>query len=118
VLGPRIGARAGVRALWRFAAVLALLALAALALSGAIDPLQSGVLTMAPALALALAMLTRPYFGERVIARLRCSRTRHRDATARQTLPPRPSAHVARGGLLIAAALAGRAPPLALVGCR
>jgi hypothetical protein len=108
----------GVRALWRLVALLTLAVLAVLALSGAIDPLQSGALTMAPALALALAMLTRPYLGERVIARLRCSRARHRRATARQAPRARPSAQVARGGLLIAAALAGRAPPLALVGCR
>jgi hypothetical protein len=108
----------GVRALWRFAALLALLVLVVLALSGAIDPLQSGALTMAPALALALLMLTRPYLGERVIARLRRHRTQRRGATARQTLRVRPGSHVARGGLLIAAALAGRAPPLALAGCR
>jgi hypothetical protein len=118
VLGTRIGARVGVRALWRIAAVLALLALVALALSGAIDPLQSGALTMAPALALALLMLTRPYLGERVIARLRCARPRRLRIASSKAGRALPGVYVARGGRLIAAALAGRAPPLALAGCR
>ncbi len=113
-----VRARGGVRALSRLAALLALVALAALALSGAIDPLQSGALTMAPALALALLMFTHPYMGERVIARLRCARRMRRGAAAPQIARARPSAHVARGGLLIAAALAGRAPPRVLAGCR
>jgi hypothetical protein len=39
--------------LWRTASVLALIALVALALAGAIDPLQSGALTMLPARAFA-----------------------------------------------------------------
>ena len=108
--------RARRRMLWRTASVLALIALVALALAGAIDPLQSGALTMLPALALALMMLTRPYLGERTIARLRSRRRPRRSAAARIVVRARPCASVARGGRLIAAALAGRAPPLALAG--
>jgi hypothetical protein len=116
VLGQRVRVR--VRVLWRASSILALLALVALALGGAIDPLQSGALTMLPALALAAMMLTRPYVGERAIARLRARRPSRRRAIAiaMTSVRPRPCASVARGGRLIAAALAGRAPPLALAG--
>jgi hypothetical protein len=99
------------------ASVLALIALVALALAGAIDPLQSGALTMLPALALATMMLTRPYLGERAIVRLRSRRSPRPSAVARIGVRRlRRRASVARGGRLIAAALAGRAPPLALAG--
>ena len=94
------------------------IALVALALGGAIDPLQSGALTMLPALALATMMLTRPYLGERALARLRSRRRPRRRAAARIVVCARPRASVVRGGRLIAAALAGRAPPLALAGQR
>lgn len=62
------------RVVWRLAMLLALFALLAVALSGALDSSQSAVLTMLPALALAAVMLARPYLGERVIARLRAGR--------------------------------------------
>jgi hypothetical protein len=114
VLGPRIH----VRALWRVASIFALLALVALAFGGVIDPLQSGALTMLPALVLAAMMLTRPYIGERVIARLRARRPRRRGAIAIAGVRLRLCAAVARGGRLIAAALAGRAPPFVLAGYR
>jgi hypothetical protein len=107
-----------VRLVPRMALALVLVVLVVLALGGAIDPLQSGALTMLPALALALLMLTRPYLGERAIARLRARRSRRRHVVATGGAPVRPSASVARGGRLIAVALAGRAPPLALAGCR
>jgi hypothetical protein len=110
------GSRA--RLVWRLVLVLALAALAALALSGAVDPLQSGALTMLPAVVLAVMMLTRPYLGERVIARLRARRPRRASAVHCIVGPRRPVVNVARGGRLIAVALAGRAPPLALAGCR
>lgn len=112
----RFGPRA--RFVWRLVLILALVALAALALSGTIGSLQAGTLTMLPALALAVAMLTRPYLGERVIARLRARRARRPGAASSKTAPRRPRIRIARGGRLIAAALAGRAPPLALAGCR
>jgi len=98
--------------------MLALIALVALALAGAIDPLQSGALTMLPALALAAMMLTRPYVGERGIARLRARRSRRRDEPCPPASPGSRPTRVVRGGRLIAVALAGRAPPLALAGCR
>jgi hypothetical protein len=100
------------------APVVALVVLVALALGGVIDPLQSGALTMLPALVLAAMMLTRPYLGERAIARLRSRRPPRRGAAARIGVRLRPRASVVRGGRLIAAALAGRAPPLALAGWR
>jgi hypothetical protein len=106
------GARS--RLLWRLLASLALIALLALALSGTIDLLQSGALTMVPALAVATLMLTRPYAGERVIARLRARLVRAARAVASRAEQLRPVALVARGGRLIAVALAGRAPPPAL----
>jgi hypothetical protein len=96
-----------------------LVALVALVLCGTIDPLQSGLLTMVPALAVAVMMFARPYLGERVIARLRARRRsrNRRSVSARQAAPVRRCARVARGGRLIAVALAGRAPPPALAGC-
>lgn len=97
--------------------ILALIALVVLALSGAIDPLQSGALTLLPALALAGMMLTRPYVGERAIARLRARRARRPEEARPVATPPRPPKRAVRGGRLIAVALAGRAPPLALAGC-
>ncbi len=99
----------------RLTLILALGTLVVLALSGVIDPLQSGALTMLPALALAVMMLTRPYLGERVIGRLR-GRPPRRPRAVSPTVPPvRPHACSVRGGRLLAVALAGRAPPHALV---
>jgi hypothetical protein len=102
---------------WRFALVLALIVLGSLAVTGAIDPLQSGCLTMLPALALASMMLTRPYAGERTLARLRARRTARPDQAPAAAAPERPPARMVRGGRLIAVALAGRAPPRVLAGC-
>ncbi len=114
--GSVFGRQSGV--VWRLALVLALVALAGLALGGAIDSVQTGVLTMLPAVALGVLMLTRPYLGERVISRLRAIRSPRRGAVGRTAPLRRREASVARGGRLIAVALAGRAPPLALAGCR
>ncbi len=102
----------------RLALIAALIALAALTLSGGIDPLQSGALTMLPALVLGLMMLTRPYVGERTIARLRTRHTRRPDEIRPVAAPRSPSRRTAHGGRLIAVALAGRAPPLAVAHCR
>jgi hypothetical protein len=106
------------RVVWRLTLIVALVALAALGLSGAADTMQTGLLTMLPALTLGVMMLTRPYLGERVIARLRARRRRRVNGVGRTLGRPRPKVGVARGGRLIAMALAGRAPPLALAGCR
>lgn len=101
----------------RLALVLALSALTVLALGGQLGPMQGGVLIMLPALLLAVAMLTRPYLGERIIRRLRVRRARRPRLSAHRVHLPHLPARVVRGGRLIAMALAGRAPPLALVGC-
>jgi hypothetical protein len=106
------------RVLWRLAVVLAFVALAALALGGVVDSLQGGALTMLPALALSFMMLTRPYLGERVIARLRSRRPRRQNTAGASASSLRRDTRVARGGRLIAVALAGRAPPLAHAGAR
>jgi hypothetical protein len=107
-----------VRAPWRMVAVVVLLAVTVLVLVGGDGSLQQGVLMMAPALALVVLMLARPYLGERAISRLRARGARGSvvAACARRQLPSRRTA--ARGGRLIATALAGRAPPPALAGCR
>jgi len=98
--------------------MIASVALVALALGGVIDPLQSGALTMPPALALTAMMLTRPYVGERAIARLRPRGSRRRDELCPPASPGCRSTIAVHGGRLIAAALAGRAPPPALAGYR
>jgi len=105
-----------VRLAWRLALLLALTALVALALGGEIGQLQSGVLTLAPAVGLAVMMLTRPYLGQRAIARLRGARRARRSTVARWVAVSQPFTCVARGGRLIGVALAGRAPPLVLAG--
>ena len=81
--------------------------------------LQAALLMVLPVLALAVVLLTRPYLGERTLARLR-ARCGHRPREqARRGSPQRPAALVpARGGRLIAVALAGRAPPLGCSVCR
>lgn len=110
------GLRRGV--LWRPAAVLALLLITALAFSGVAASLQAGLLTVLPALALAVLMLTRPYLGERALAGLRLRRRRrHRCPPLAPPGPLHARAGLARGGRLLAAALAGRAPPLAPADC-
>jgi hypothetical protein len=109
------------RLLWRLSPTLALITLVVLALSGELGEAQGGVLIMLPALLLAIVMLTRPYLGEQAIARLRVRRARHdhRPRTPACVIAPQHApARASRGGRLIAVSLAGRAPPLALVGCR
>ncbi len=115
-LGSLLRLRA--RLLWRLALIVALIALTALALSGAVESLQSGAMMMLPAVALAVVMLVRPYLGEGTIARLRARRARRPRGAARVAMPSRPHIRAARGGRLIAVALAGRAPPVAHAGCR
>ncbi len=110
--------RLRVRLLWRLALIVALIALTALALSGVVESLQGGAMMMLPALALAVVMLVRPYLGAGAIARLRARRAGRPSVAARVAMPPCPRIRVARGGRLIAVALAGRAPPSALAGCR
>jgi hypothetical protein len=110
VFGPRAGAR-------RPVLVVTLAVAVGLALIGSLGPLESGALILLPTLALALLMLTRPYLGEGLLARLRSRRVPRPRSTV--SFPPRSwRARAVRGGRLIAVALAGRAPPPALASCR
>lgn len=79
----------------------------------------AAALTMLPALVLALVMLVRPYLGERAIARLRaaCMRRPRVRLTLRLSNARSRTSVAMHGGLLIAASLAGRAPPAACAGC-
>lgn len=113
---PLFGSRT--RVIWRLAAMLALATFAVVALSGELGGAQDGALIMLPALLLAAVMLTRPYLGERVIARLRVRHVRRARAEVRVLGLPRSPTRPISGGRLIAVALAGRAPPLSIVDCR
>ena len=84
------------------------------ALANSVTGLDTGLLLLSPALVLLLPLLAGRYFGEerlqRLVARFAAGR-RPRPVSA--PLPRRrPRAVVARGGRLLAAALAERAPPL------
>jgi len=105
------------RRVWRVTLIVVLAALVTLALSGALASVQAGALTMLPALVLAVMMLTRPYLGERLIARMRARRQRSPGAE-RPSAAARPHMAAVRGGRLIAMALAGRAPPCVPAACR
>jgi hypothetical protein len=80
--------------------------------AGGVD--LTGLLHLAPALTLALVLITRRYPGERLIVRLAGSPVRaRRRVRARAAVKPR--THVAalspRGGLLLGRSLAVRPPP-------
>ncbi len=76
-----------------------------------------GLLCVAPALLLALALLGRRYPGERLLLAALAGRSRHRrrraQPSARRPSRGRGDGRVPRGGLLIAFALAVRPPPAA-----
>lgn len=113
--------RSPARAAWRLALILALIAVTGFALGAGIQWLQTGVLSLLPAIALATVLLTRRYPGEGVITRLRARtgrRARRTRPATPTTAPARPCTDIPRGGRLIAVALAGRAPPRALAGWR
>jgi len=80
--------------------------------------LQTGVLSMLPAVALAIVLLTRRYPGELVLARVRLRRAPRPGTAILTTAPRRADRRIARGGRLIALAMAGRAPPRAVAACR
>ena len=99
-------------------AAVAFLLLAAVAVCHSIAGLQEGLLSVLPALLLLVALLGGRYPGERVLKQWRTTRrSRPREATARLGCSRPLSQAAARGGLLIAASLAGRAPPL-VASCR
>jgi len=70
-----------------------------------------GLLYLAPALLLAALLLGGRYPGERVLARPLRRRFTPRRRPLRRALPRPPRRTTPRGGLLIAAGLAGRGPP-------
>ena len=96
--------------------VAAVAALAVLALIGTLGVLGPGALTLLPALLLAAAVFAGRYPGEQLLERWARARPRARRTSARLILPTRPVATLARGGRLVAAALAGRAPPALAAG--
>jgi hypothetical protein len=76
--------------------------------------MREGLLFLAPALILAIALLRRRYPGERLLKRLACARPKRRlrpASAAHASSAPR--AWIPRGGLLLGFSLAVRPPPLA-----
>ncbi len=93
----------------RRAALAAALALGFLAAA----LLEPSVLCLAPAVILALVLLTRRYPGERILTRMRgASRRRSRRAPPERPLHRGVEIIPARGGALIAYSLAVRPPPM------
>lgn len=93
---------------------VSLLAVAALFI-GSVAGLGSGCLFLAPALLLALPLLAGRYLGAERLSRVALTRT-----SRRRALPPAPrnprvwGVVPPRGGMLIAASLAVRPPPLSI----
>jgi hypothetical protein len=85
------------------------------ALAESVTGLHTGLLLLSPALVLALPLVAGRYLGEDRLERLAARRAvpRPRRRTSAIAFVPRnaPRALVARGGLLLAAALAERGPP-------
>ena len=100
----------------RWVVPIALLA-AALALAHTVAGLDTGVLHLAPALLLLVPLLAGRYLGEERIAALatvlRPAVPRAVVARLSARLPRAPRVTIARGGALLAAALAERGPPAA-----
>jgi hypothetical protein len=86
------------------------------ALAESVTGLHTGLLLLSPALVLALPLLAGRYFGEdaleRLAARVAVPRRRRRVAGGPPPARRRPRVRAIRGGRLIAAALAERAPPV------
>jgi fatty acid desaturase len=98
------------------ALAVAVLAVAAIGLLAALGALAPGVLMLLPALLLTLVLVAGRYPGERLLERWRRARPRVRRALATVLAPGRRPPQLVRGGRLIAAALAGRAPPVFVAG--
>jgi hypothetical protein len=92
-----------------FAAVVSTLVALSLAGVGGVRP--SDLLMLLPLVVLGAVMLARPYLGERTIARLRSRGRVRRVSRAAMRPSVRFAWTIARGGRLLAASLAGRAPP-------
>jgi hypothetical protein len=97
--------------------VLAAVCLCVLAAGFPAGAAPSGLLHLAPALVLGIALLARRYPGERVLVRL--ARRAARGPLRAPKLAPGArrgiAALIARGGLLIGRSLAVRPPPIALL---
>lgn len=89
-----------------------------LAVAETTDGLGGASLSLLPALLLFAPLLMGRYVGERTLRRIavRLARPRRRRTTAAPVAPrPRPRRTLAHGGALLAARLAGRAPPRTLL---
>jgi hypothetical protein len=87
----------------------------ALLLSSGIVGVSAGLLFLAPAVLLALPLLTGRYIGAERLSRIAHARSPRRRRRAPADLVPRAGGRVLpRGGLLIAASLAVRPPPSVL----
>jgi hypothetical protein len=97
----------------RRALALTLIWVAVLALTGSTEAL----LFLAPALLIAIPLLGGRYLGEELIVRLanRRARPRARASAPARRLPAAPATWVPRGARLLAASLAKRPPPVALL---
>jgi hypothetical protein len=98
--------------------VVAVAAATILAPSGILATLTPGALSLLPAALLAAFLLAGRYPGEKLIARVAVSRApcRRPRRFARLLVPSAPASALVRGGRLIAASLAGRAPPAPAAG--
>lgn len=99
-----------------FVSLLALLGLS-VAVAHGVTGLETGLLHLAPALLLALPLLVGRYVGEERLAVLglrRVERASRAVVLLEARLPRAPRATMARGGALLASALAQRGPPAAL----
>jgi hypothetical protein len=93
-----------------------LVAVGVLASLGVLGAFSSGALTLLPGLVLAAVLFGGRYPGERLIERWARARPLTRWAIAHVLAPARPSCVPPHGGRLIAASLAGRAPPALAAG--
>ena len=115
-MGRRLATPSPGRAAALVVALAAAVALATLAPLGVLGPLTPGALMLLPTLLLVLALLAGHFPGERLIERWRRARPSARQALEAVLAPGRRSTQLVRGGRLIAAALAGRAPPRSVAG--
>jgi hypothetical protein len=96
--------------------IMGAIGLLAVALTAAqtLTGIDTGLLYLAPALVLALPLLAGRYVGEEQLVRLAAAPRRRRLAAPGTPAPRRRlRAVIARGGLLLAEALAERGPPVA-----
>lgn len=115
-MGRRLATPSPGRAAALAVALAAAIALAALAPLGVLGALTPGALMLLPTLLLVVVLLAGRFPGERLIERWSRGRPRPRKMIAQVLAPTHRPAQTLRGGRLIAAALAGRAPPAAAAG--